>query len=85
MCVDGDVRLVGGSVPSEGRVEVCSFEAWGTVCDTRWENVDAMVVCRQAGYSQSSKPKFLHACTSVSVANVIPHATPKLPYSCTIT
>ena len=53
MCSDGDIRLVGGSVPSEGRVEVCYNNEWGTVCDDGWSLVDAGAACRQAGFSPS--------------------------------
>ncbi|KAL5460311.1 hypothetical protein EMCRGX_G033753 [Ephydatia muelleri] len=50
-CVDHDVRLVGGRVASEGRVEICYNGVWGTVCDNVWDNIHADIVCRQLNYS----------------------------------
>ena len=46
-CSNGDVRLVGGLVGTEGTVEVCDNGAWNSVCHNHWEYQEAFVVCRQ--------------------------------------
>ena len=46
-CTDGDVRLMGGHTSSEGRVEVCINNAFGTVCDHAFSSQEAQVVCSQ--------------------------------------
>ncbi len=54
-CMDGDIRLVGGNSPTEGRVEMCYRGIWGSVCNRGWRNIDAAVVCRQLGFQGESK------------------------------
>ena len=46
-CSEGEVRLRGGAYLTEGRVEICLSNEWGTVCDQMWDVVDAGIVCRQ--------------------------------------
>lgn len=50
-CTHGAVRLVGGSYSFEGRVEVCVYGLWGTVCQDSWTSVDAAAACKYFGYS----------------------------------
>ena len=52
VCRSGDIRLLGGTSPYKGRVEVCIDEDWGTICGDSWDQEGAMVVCRQLGYLQ---------------------------------
>ena len=50
----GDIRLVNGSVPSEGRVELFYEGEWGRVIVNRYTlAAAACVACHQAGYPYS--------------------------------
>ena len=54
-CTDGQLRLVGGNVDNEGRVEICLNNEWGTICDDNWHTNNANVACGVLGFSSTGE------------------------------
>ena len=50
-------RVVGGSQPNEGRVELYFNNTWGSICSYFWEwdIKEANTVCRMLGYSFAAR------------------------------
>ncbi|XP_033078834.1 scavenger receptor cysteine-rich type 1 protein M130 isoform X2 [Trachypithecus francoisi] len=42
-----EIRLVNGKTPCEGRVELKTLDAWGSLCNSHWDIEDAHVLCQQ--------------------------------------
>ena len=72
-CESGDVQLIGSVNNTEGRLEICVNEVWGTVCNdatTAGDPFDrnaAIVVCRQLGFPESGESSVLRASASYIV------------------
>ena len=51
----GDIRLVGGTLDHEGRVEIQYQNQWWAICDDAWDLQDANVICKQLGYTRGAE------------------------------
>ena len=54
----GELRILGGDNATAGRLEVFVNGQWGTVCQDFWSRNDAIVACRQLGFS----PRGMYSC-----------------------
>ena len=52
--MNGSLRLTDGLSPYEGRVEIYWDSEWKSICNDGWDEVDAVVVCRQMKYLSTS-------------------------------
>ena len=60
-CSNGDLRLVGGLVDSEGIVEMCQDGAWNSLCSSNWGNKETVMVCKQLQLPTDGKTdRFYH-------------------------
>ena len=66
-CVDGDIRLMDGTNITEGRVEVCINNAWGTICDDAFSAEDAEVICYQLQFDRRGKYSVLYIAAAKSL------------------
>ncbi len=53
-CTTAAIRLQGGNA-TQGRVEICNNNVWGTVCDDGWSTANAQVACRQLGFEATGQ------------------------------
>ena len=68
------VRLVGGAVSWEGRVEVRVNDVWGTICSTSVDTVAASVICRELGYTRAlGEPVQVTDHTSYTTSHMTDH------------
>ena len=51
-CENGDIRLYGGTDPSNGRVEFCKDRRWIAVCSDGWGLDEARVMCGLLDFGQ---------------------------------
>lgn len=51
--------IVGGPETGSGRVEIIRNGLRGTVCDDSWDDKDATVVCKMAGYKYDMQHLYL--------------------------
>ena len=55
-CSSGDIRFIDNITEYEGHIEVCTDHGlWSMVSGFSWNYPDAVVACRQLGFTDSSK------------------------------
>lgn len=74
VCSSGSARLTGSALnaTSEGILEVCINNRWGTVCDDSWNEIGSDIACQMVFNNDSSKNHYTYVCiyTSTTHANI---------------
>ena len=65
ICQHGALRLINGTTSNEGRLEICIYSVWGTVCHESFDTRDARVACRQLRYEVDNGQSKLHYSTDL--------------------
>ena len=55
VCEEGSVRLTGGASNITGRLEVCEYGRWGSVCSYAFDHKDALVACKHLGFREEER------------------------------
>ena len=55
-CSSGDIRFLDNTTEYEGHIEICTDHGlWSIISAYSWSYLDAVVACRQLGFTDSSK------------------------------
>ena len=57
-----------GPYKSIGRIEFCINGTWGTICSDFFDDNDAMVLCRQLGYSTLGNKELNYVCVVIIIS-----------------
>ena len=68
---DIDIKLVNGTDPYSGLINVLYGGEWRFVCGDHWTNEDAEVACRQLGFSTDGKMSKCYDYTQIHINNTI--------------
>ena len=57
-CEENAIQLLEVQNKFKGLVEVCKEGKWKTVCNQKWGDKEARVVCRQLGFAEDTRDDY---------------------------